>query len=54
VTYLVSFSEDDLDLIRDALDLAARYTQWSPPEAVERFQRMHAELGELKARQDGA
>lgn len=51
MTYLISFSENDLDLIRMALDLAARHTAWLPGQS-ETFERMNAELGDLKARQD--
>jgi hypothetical protein len=48
--YLVSFSEADLELIQDALDFAAR-NSLAETSRLE-FERMWAELNDLKARQD--
>ena len=49
MTYNVSFSETDLELVREALDAAA----FVKPDA-EPFERMRDELGEFKARQDAS
>jgi hypothetical protein len=57
MNYLVSFSEDDLELLQEALDLAAGV--WAPNIAPSRhtseeFRRMRTELAGLKIRQEAA
>lgn len=51
MTYLVSLSEGDLDLLDQALNLASAHASWLPGFS-ERFDRMRAELRDLSDRQD--
>ena len=51
MTYLVSLSEADFELLCEALTLAKLHVEWIPALA-ERYAQMQTDLLALKARQD--